>query len=230
MVNRKLLCIIIAVYYQACVVKYMNYPNGQPYKENKSLDGRKSTSNSSNIEYGGRGMSLEKAIEHSNAFYLKRGIAVIHKKPTPVQIVNVHYPKRSKAVINEAYFRTPSTTDYNGVYNGYYIDFEAKETKNKTSFPLNNIHDHQVDHMRNTYQQHGIVFLMIRFKSLDEVYLLPYSKFEFFWDRYQKDIKKSITVDEIRKNGYHIPYQYQPRLNYLKAVDKLILDESEDRV
>ena len=30
---------------------------------------------------------------------------------------------------------------------------------------------------------------MIRFKSLDEVYLLPYSKFEFFWDRYQKDIK-----------------------------------------
>ena len=230
MVNRKLLCIIIAVYYQACVVKYMNYPNGQPYKENKSLDGRKSTSNSSNIEYGGRGMSLEKDIEHSNAFYLKRGIAVIHKKPTPVQIVNVHYPKRSKAVINEAYFRTPSTTDYNGVYNGYYIDFEAKETKNKTSFPLKNIHDHQVDHMRNTYQQHGIVFLMIRFKSLDEVYLLPYSKFEFFWDRYQKDIKKSITVDEIRKNGYHIPYQYQPRLNYLKAVDKLILDESEDRV
>ncbi|MEJ7548018.1 Holliday junction resolvase RecU, partial [Staphylococcus hominis] len=92
------------------------------------------------IEYGGRGMSLEKDIEQSNTFYLKSGIAVIHKKPTPVQIVNVHYPKRSKAVINEAYFRTPSTTDYNGVYNGYYIDFEAKETKNKTSFPLNNIH------------------------------------------------------------------------------------------
>ncbi|MGC9597272.1 Holliday junction resolvase RecU [Staphylococcus epidermidis] len=43
-------------------------------------------------------------------------------------------------------------------------------------------------------------------------------------------LKKSITVEEIRKNGYHIPYQYQPRLNYLKAVDKLILDESEDRV
>ena len=63
---------------------------------------------------------------------------------------------------------------------------------------------------------------------LDEVYLLPFSKFEPFG----KDIKgnkKSITVEEI-KNSYYIPYQYQPRLNYLKAVDKLILDESEDRV
>ena len=49
-------------------------------------------------------------------------MAVIHKKPTPVQIVNVHYPMRSKAVINEAYFRTPSTTDYNGIYNGHYLD------------------------------------------------------------------------------------------------------------
>ena len=133
----------------------MNYPNGKPYSKNKPLDGRKNSPFSSNIEYGGRGMTLEKDIEQSNTFYLKSGIAVIHKKPTPVQIVNVHYPKRSKAVINVAYFRTPSTTDYNGVYNGYYIDFEAKETKNKTSFPLNNIHAHQVEHMKNTYHQKG---------------------------------------------------------------------------
>ncbi|EHJ07246.1 Holliday junction resolvase RecU [Staphylococcus simiae] len=208
----------------------MNYPNGKPYRKNSTTDGAQKAAVFSNIDYGGRGMSLENDIEHSNSFYLKSGMAVIHKKPTPVQIVNVNYPKRSKAVINEAYFRTPSTTDYNGVYRGHYIDFEAKETKNKTSFPLNNIHDHQVEHMKNTYQQQGIVFLIIRFKTLDEVYLLPYSKFEYFWTRYKANIKKSITVDEIRKNGYHIPYQYQPRLNYLKAVDKLILDESEDRV
>ena len=137
----------------------INYPNGKPFKLNPTKVGSNQSEASSNIKYGGRGMTLEKDIEQSNTFYLKSGIAVIHKKPTPVQIVNVHYPKRSKAVINEAYFRTPSTTDYNGVYNGYYIDFEAKETKNKTSFPLNNIHAHQVEHMKNTYHQKGIVFL-----------------------------------------------------------------------
>ena len=208
----------------------INYPNGKPFKLNPTKVGSNQSDASSNIEYGGRGMTLEKDIEQSNNYYFKHGVAVIHKKPTPIQIVNVHYPKRSKAVINEAYFRTPSTTDYNGVYRGYYIDFEAKETKNKTSFPLNNIHDHQVEHMKSCFLQKGLVFLLIRFKVLDEVYLLPFSKFEPFWERYKKEIKKSITVEEIKKNSYYIPYQYQPRLNYLKAVDKLILDESEDRV
>ncbi|MEX3469452.1 Holliday junction resolvase RecU [Staphylococcus hominis] len=208
----------------------MNYPNGKPFKLNPTKVGSNQSEASINIKYGGRGMTLEKDIEQSNNYYFKHGVAVIHKKPTPIQIVNVHYPKRSKAVINEAYFRTPSTTDYNGVYRGYYIDFEAKETKNKTSFPLNNIHDHQVEHMKSCFLQKGLVFLLIRFKVLDEVYLLPFSKFEPFWERYKKEIKKSITVEEIKKNSYYIPYQYQPRLNYLKAVDKLILDESEDRV
>ncbi|MGV3243950.1 Holliday junction resolvase RecU [Staphylococcus sp. 11261D007BR] len=211
----------------------MNYPNGKPYKmnqTNQTQGGRRNSPFSSKIKYGGRGMSLEKDIEHANRFYRRNARAVIHKKPTPVQIVQVDYPKRSKAVIKEAYFRTPSTTDYNGVYKGVYVDFEAKETKNKTSFPLQNIHEHQVEHMEQVAQQGGCVFLMLRFVSLDEVYLLPFKHFTKFWKRYNDDQKKSISVEEIRENSYYIPYQYQPRLDYLKAVDKLILDESEDRV
>ena len=84
----------------------------------------------------GRGMSLEEDINDSNAYYRACDRALIHKKPTPIQVVKVDYPARCAAKITEAYYKTPSTTDYNGVYRGKAIDFEAKETKSKTSFPF----------------------------------------------------------------------------------------------
>ena len=52
-------------------------------------------------------MSFESAINATNDYYLSRGLAVIHKKPTPVQIVKVDYPKRFTSKDCEAYFRQP---------------------------------------------------------------------------------------------------------------------------
>mgnify|MGYP002082651997 CR=1 FL=1 len=76
--------------------------------------------------YSSRGMRLENDINDSNKYYRELDKALIYKKPTPVQVVHVDYPKRQRAKITEAYYKTPSTTDYNGVYRGKYIDFEAK--------------------------------------------------------------------------------------------------------
>ena len=64
--------------------------------------------------FANRGMSFEKMINATNDYYLSHGLAVIHKKPTPIQIVRVDYPQRSRAKIVEAYFRQASTTDYQG--------------------------------------------------------------------------------------------------------------------
>ena len=100
------------------------------------------------VNYSNRGMDLESDINITNEYYRTIDKAFIYKKPTPIQVVKVNYPARSAAQITEAYYRHASTTDYNGVYKGRYIDFEAKETKNKTSFPLKNIHQHQLDHMK----------------------------------------------------------------------------------
>ena len=125
----------------------MNYPNGI-----------KKEHNASPITYRNRGMSLESDINESNEYYREIDKAYIYKKPTPVKIVKVNYPSRDKAVIKEAYYTIPSTTDYNGLYKGKYIDFEAKETKNKTAFPLANIHSHQINHIKNIYNHQGIVF------------------------------------------------------------------------
>ena len=103
------------------------------------------TTSNYNYKYKNRGMGLENDINVSNKYYLDNNIAVIYKKPTPITIDKVNFPSRKDAIITEAHFKTPSTTDYNGIYKGKYIDFEAKETKSKTSFALSNIHNHQIE-------------------------------------------------------------------------------------
>ena len=75
---------------------------------------QKSSTKKANMAKANLGMDLEEMINESNEYYLNNDFAVIHKKPTPVQIVKVEYPMRSKAVITEAYYKTPSTTDYYG--------------------------------------------------------------------------------------------------------------------
>ena len=200
-----------------------HYPNGKRYTADPSP--RSAASNSKPKEknwiYGRRGMTLEEDINESNQYYLDQGIAVIHKKPTPIQIVNVDYPKRSAAVIKEAYFKQASTTDYNGVYKGRYIDFEAKETKLQTSFPLKNFHEHQIVHMKKVMDQKGICFVLLRFSLTEEVYYLDTKHLLFFWDRMKNGGRKSITKEEIIKNGVSIPLGFQPRIDYIKVIDTL---------
>ncbi|MEG9297914.1 Holliday junction resolvase RecU [Mangrovibacillus sp. Mu-81] len=195
-----------------------HYPNGKKYMETKSLPKKTRVKQ---VSYSNRGMTLEEDINETNEYYLAHKTAVIHKKPTPVQIVDVHYPTRSAAVIKEAYFKQPSTTDYNGVYKSRYIDFEAKETKNKTSFPLQNFHEHQINHMESVFIQDGITFVLLRFSLSEEVYLLPFKALKIYWNRMVDGGRKSIRKNEIVEAGYKIPLGLHPRVDYLKIVHQL---------
>lgn len=186
----------------------------------KYPDGNNKTYRTYN-SYANRGMSLENDIGLSNEYYLNNDIAVVYKKPTPITIAKVDYPSRLEAVIKEAYFKTPSTTDYNGIYKGKYIDFEAKETKSKTSFPLNNIHEHQIKHLKAIYKHGGIGFLIVRFCLLNETYLLPIEKLEAFLNDSKR---KSISLEYFRKHGYIIKDKYQPRVDYIKILDEIYFD------
>ncbi|MCG3418877.1 Holliday junction resolvase RecU [Oceanobacillus sp. M65] len=197
----------------------MNYPNGK--KGSLTQPSQSRPSGAGNHAFSNRGMTLEEDINETNRFYLDTDKAIIHKKPTPVQIVKVNYPKRSAAVITEAYFKQASTTDYNGVYRSKHIDFEAKETKNKTLFPLANIHNHQVAHMRSVVEHGGICFLLIRFTLYQETYFLPAEKLFQHWDDKLKGGRKSISYDQICQEGHQIPFQYQARIDYLAIIDKL---------
>ena len=172
----------------------------------------------------GRGMSLESDLNDSNAYYRACDRALIHKKPTPIQVVRVDYPARNAAKITEAYYKTPSTTDYNGIYRGKAIDFEAKETRLKTYFPFQSIHPHQIEHLKKVLYHGGIGFFIIRFTHYDETYLIDA---KVIIDRYEHGKRKSISYADVNKLGFLIRSGLTPRLHYLDVVDALYFKEEK---
>ncbi len=194
--------------------KLVKYPDGSV----REVETKK-VKKSKNITKANLGESFESEINESNEYYLNKGIAAIYKKPTPVQIVKVDYPARNKAKIVEAYYKTPSTTDYNGIYKEKYIDFEAKSCR-ELNFSFERIYEHQIRHLERIDKLGGIAFLIIEFSSIDEVYILPSN---LLIEKYEESInggRKSIPYDYIKDNGIIVSRGFSPRLDYLKAVDK----------
>ncbi|MBD9098329.1 recombination protein U [bacterium] len=191
----------------------MNYPSGIK-KQNNYL-----------INYKNRGMTLEDDINKSNQYYKENNIAYIYKKPTPIKVTKVEFIGKNK-IIKEAFYTEPSTTDYNGIYKGYYIDFEAKETKNKTSFPLANIHLHQLKHLENISNVGGIGFLIVRFTTLNETYILMNSDLKNYL---MNSEKKSISHDYFVKHGHIIKEGFRPRINYLNIIDNILEVKNEKK-
>ena len=169
-----------------------------------------------NNSYANRGMILEQDINKTNEYYLKNNIALIYKKPTPIKVVQVEYPKN---MIKEAYFSEPSTLDYNGIYKEKYIEFDAKETSSKTSFPISNIHKHQLEHIKKVLNFGGIAFLIVRFNKLNETYILFGNKLIEFINNNKR---KSIPLEYFKKVGFLIELKYTPRLDYIKIIDIFI--------
>ena len=193
----------------------VNYPH-KVLPKKQSIRGQKQT-----VNFANRGMTFEKMINETNNYYLSRGLAVIHKKPTPIQIVKVDYPQRSRAKIVEAYFRQASTTDYSGVFQGHYIDFEAKETRQKQSMPMKNFHAHQIEHMQTVLDQDGICFVLLHFSTNKETYLLPA---QHLIDFYQIDKgSKSMPLTFIQEHGFMIEMDRLPSIPYLRIVEQHLL-------
>ena len=167
-----------------------------------------------NTSYKNRGMFLENIINESNTYYNSIDRSLIFKKPTPIKVLNVSYPSNTSHLIDKAVYSSISTLDYNGIYREKYIEFDAKECHSKTSFPLSNIKEHQLEHIKKVIKQKGIVFLIIYMDN--EFYLL---KGEDVIEYTLNSNRKSIELDYIKTKGYKINESYLPRLKYLDAVD-----------
>lgn len=191
----------------------IKYPNGKIYIGNKKT--KIAPSNIKSKSAANRGMNLEDDINSSNEYYKNKNICLIYKRPTPINIVKVDYSKGARII--DAYFEKQSTTDYNGVYKGKYIDFEAKNTTNKTSFPLHNIYMHQIEHLKQVLFFGGIAFFIIEFQSYDEIFLLDAKD---VIEAFESGKRKSIPYDQIKEKGIEIKKSFNPRLDYIKAVDE----------
>ncbi len=111
-----------------------------------------------------------------------------------------------------AYFDQKSTVDYIGAVQGIPVCFDAKECT-KDTFALQNIHEHQVEFMRQFEKQGGVAFFIIYYTHKEVMYYLPYEMLRFFWDRAKQGGRKSFRFEELnpayimhKKSSVFVPY------------------------
>ena len=158
---------------------------------------------------GLRGSTLEDLVNRTNEQYRDKGLALVQKIPTPITPVRMDKENRH---ITLAYFDQRSTVDYIGAVQGIPVCFDAKEC-NAETFPLANIHPHQVRFMEDFEKQNGVAFFLIFFSQHNLFYYLPFRELTKFWKRMEEGGRKSFRRDELDeefylsgKNGFLVPY------------------------
>ena len=158
---------------------------------------------------GLRGSTLEEFINRTNERYREQGLGLIQKIPTPITPVQIDKEHRH---ITLAYFEQKSTVDYIGAVQGIPVCFDAKECTTDT-FPLQNIHEHQVQFMEEFEKQGGISFFLIYFSTRNELYYMTFREIQSFCRRATDGGRKSFCYVELNpeffmqlKNGFFVPY------------------------
>ena len=151
---------------------------------------------------GLRGSTLEEFINRTNEIYQENGLALIQKIPTPITPINIDKQTRH---ITLAYFDQKSTVDYIGAVQGIPVCFDAKEC-NTDTFPLANIHEHQVAFMENFEKQGGVSFFLLSYTKRDEFYYLRLDMLLEFWKRAKEGGRKSFRYEELDPE-YFLPRQ-----------------------
>lgn len=164
---------------------------------------------------GLRGSTLEDMLNRTNEKYLANGLALIQKIPTPITPIDID--KRSRH-ITLAYFDQKSTVDYIGAVQGIPVCFDAKEC-NTDTFPLANIHEHQVAFMEAFEKQDGISFILISYTHRDQFYYLRFAELKRFWERAQEGGRKSFRLEELDPD-YFLPEVSGVLVPYLNALQK----------
>lgn len=164
---------------------------------------------------GLRGSALEDIINRSNDSYREKKLALIQKVPTPITPISIDKESRH---ITLAYFDQKSTVDYIGAVQGIPVCFDAKECAVET-FPLHNIHPHQIAFMREFEEQGGISFIILSYTVKNEIYYLPFDEILRFWTGMEEGGRKSFTYEEVDKS-WQIRSCRDIFVHYLEMIQK----------
>ena len=174
---------------------------------------------------GVRGTTLESLINTTNDYYREKHLAMIQKIPTPITPVSVDRTQNNRITL--AYFNQKSTVDYIGAVQDLPVCFDAKECQTDT-FPLSNVHRHQIAFMQDFSNQGGIAFLMIYFTTRRAFYYMPLRELEKFLSRAESGGRKSFRIEELDehyflklKKGYLVPY--------LETIQQDLCDREQDK-
>lgn len=169
---------------------------------------------------GLRGSGFEELINMTNDIYREKGLALVQKIPTPITPVEIDKATRH---ITLAYFEKDSTVDYIGVVQGVPICFDAKECHTDT-FPMQNIHEHQVRFMEEFEKQGGVSFLLIYFTARNEFYYLPFRVLKEYVDRIETGHAKNFKYTELDPK-YFIKREGAALVHYLEALNTDLVEQ-----
>ena len=164
---------------------------------------------------GLRGSTLEELVNRTNEQYREKGLALVQKIPTPITPVQIDKETRQ---ITLAYFEQQSTVDYIGAVQGIPLCFDAKECSTDT-FPLANIHAHQMRFMHDFEGQGGVAFILVFYSHEDTFYYLRYRSLSSFWERMRQGGRKSFRREELDET-YYLPRHGGVLVPYLEGVAK----------
>ena len=153
-----------------------------------------------------KGNELEKQASKANLSYKKDNKALILKIPVPILYTQ-------KGLVAQQ-----STVDFAGLVDGgQFIAFDAKETKSKTSFPLSNIHQHQLTYLELVDALGGLAFFLVHFKSVhaDKAYVTPLDLVRFYW---HGGSRKSIPLKDFKEEWLIEPNNYLSKVIELKEI------------
>lgn len=169
------------------------------------------------VSQANRGQAFEDLLNFTNLQYERAGVALIHKRPTPIKAT-----KTKGSRVLAGYFEEKSTVDYDGVYRGRAIYFEAKSTRETTRFDLANISNHQIEHLEKAEKSGAVCFLLIEFTKTREVYFMPLATIRYYLLHAANGGRKSIPKDEFDVYGHSVEKSRRAAVDYLLLVDKLI--------